>query len=126
MAANDERIEFHVPTDRQELAQQFVAADALAVPSQGFETGPLVVLEAKAAGLPVLGSRLGGIAELVRPGVDGWLVDHDDVRAWATAIERIAAGGAVVRAPGEAVRTTDDIAREMIELYAIRDAGAVA
>ena len=47
--------------------------DALVVPSVWLETGPLVVLEAFAAGVPVIGSRLGGIAEMVRDGVDGLL-----------------------------------------------------
>ena len=42
--------------------------DMLAVPSQWQETGPLVVFEAQALGVPVLGSDLGGIAELITPG----------------------------------------------------------
>ena len=54
--------------------------DVLAVPSQWLETGPLVVLEAFAAGTPVIGSDLGGIRELVSDGRDGLLVPHDDVR----------------------------------------------
>lgn len=62
--------------------------DVLAVPSQWLETGPLVVLEAFAAGIPVLGSRLGGIAELVRDQVDGLLLDRRP-QAWADALEQI-------------------------------------
>jgi glycosyltransferase involved in cell wall biosynthesis len=44
------------------------------VPSQWLETGPLVVMEAFDAGIPVIGSALGGISELVRDGVDGLLI----------------------------------------------------
>ena len=47
--------------------------DALVVPSLTLETGPLVVLEAFAAGVPVIGSCQGGIAEMVSEGVDGLL-----------------------------------------------------
>ena len=63
--------------------------DLIAVPSRWLETGPLVVLEAFAAGVPVLGSNLGGIAELVRDGVDGILVAPNDAAAWAVAIGRL-------------------------------------
>ena len=64
--------------------------DVLAVPSLGLETGPLVVLEAFAAGVPVLGSNLGGIAELVRPNQGGRLLPAGDVDAWRRAILELA------------------------------------
>jgi glycosyltransferase involved in cell wall biosynthesis len=60
--------------------------DLLAVPSVCFETGPLVVLEGFAAGLPVVGSDIGGIAERVRHGESGWLVPVGNVDAWARAL----------------------------------------
>lgn len=118
--AHDSRVEFHTPVDRRALAADFAAADVLAVPSQWFETGPLVVLEAKVARVPVLGSALGGIAELVRPGVDGWLVPHHDVRAWASFIEQIANGRLTASMPVEPVRSMDSVAREMAALYGSR------
>ena len=64
--------------------------DLIAVPSRCLETGPLVALEAFAAGVPVLGAKLGGIAELVRDGVDGILVTPDNAAAWAAKIGRLA------------------------------------
>ena len=60
--------------------------DFVAVPSRLLETGPLVVLKSFAAGIPVLGTRLGGIAELVTDGVDGMLFAPDDPAAWCFAI----------------------------------------
>ncbi len=63
--------------------------DVLAVPSQWLETGPLVVMEAFAAGVPVLGSNLGGIGELVTSGVDGLLVEPASIVAWRTALEAL-------------------------------------
>ena len=48
-----------------------------------------VVVEAMACGVPVLAYRRGGPGELVQPGVNGWLVDPDDVTALAEAVERV-------------------------------------
>jgi UDP-glucose:tetrahydrobiopterin glucosyltransferase len=48
-----------------------------------------VVVEALACGVPVLAYRRGGPAELVQPGLTGWLVDPDDVEALAEAVGRL-------------------------------------
>ena len=61
----------------------------MAVPSQCLETGPLVVLEAFAAGIPVIGSNLGGIAELVKHEVNGLLVEPNSVKAWCQQLQRL-------------------------------------
>jgi glycosyltransferase involved in cell wall biosynthesis len=46
----------------------------------------MAVLEALAVGLPVIGSDLGGIPELIDPGQDGLLVPAGDDKALATAM----------------------------------------
>ena len=46
----------------------------------------MAVLEALAVGLPVIGSDLGGIPELIDPGQDGLLVPPGDDKALATAM----------------------------------------
>jgi glycosyltransferase involved in cell wall biosynthesis len=46
-------------------------------------------LESMAMGIPFIGSRYAGIPDLTTHDVDGLLVDHDDLRAWARAIERL-------------------------------------
>jgi len=48
-----------------------------------------VVVEAMACGVPVLAYRRGGPGELVQPGVNGWLVEPDDVTALAEAVEQV-------------------------------------
>src|SRR5262249_29413820 len=84
------------------------------------ETGPLVALEAFAAGVPVLGADLGGIAELVRSGVDGFLVPPDDAAGWAAAIARFARNRHLVRemrgriAPPRSMQAEAD---EMMKVY---------
>lgn len=116
-AMGDPRITFKPPLGRAELVDALAAADALAVPSVWFETGPLVVLEAQAMGVPVIGSRLGGIAELVHEGEDGVLVAAGDVDAWRRAILTAVGGGLPPARRRGDVRTMTDVAHEMIALY---------
>ena len=95
--------------------------DMIAVPSRLLETGPLVVLEAFAAGVPVIGANLGGIAELVRDGVNGILIAPDDVAAWAAAMLRLAEDRHAIeglRACITPPRTMDAVGDEMAMLYA--------
>jgi len=95
--------------------------DVLAVPSICFETGPFVVLEAHAAGIPVVGSDLGGIAERVSPGRDGLLFPAGDGRALAEILLKLWRDPAeLVRLrPAAPVRSTSDVARETLEIYAV-------
>ena len=81
---------------------------------------PLVVVEALAAGTPVLGSSRGGIAELVHDGTDGLLVESGSVTGFRAALERLLAEPDLVgrlRAGITAPRTSADIAGEMLHLY---------
>jgi L-malate glycosyltransferase len=73
------------------------ALDALLVPSHGEPFGRVVV-EAMAAGTPVIASDGGGPAEIIEQGVDGLLVAPDDVHAWAAAVERLLTDDGVRRA----------------------------
>lgn len=68
--AGDSRFKLMGTLGKEELLVRLQAYDLAVVPSIWLETGPLTVLEAFAAGLPVAGSDLGGIAELLaeRPG----------------------------------------------------------
>ncbi|MBK8725004.1 MAG: glycosyltransferase [Holophagaceae bacterium] len=115
----DPRIQI-LPMLQPEEVQAFLGTiDILAVPSQWLETGPLVVLESFSAGVPVLGSRLGGIQELVQDEVDGLLIAHDDPRAWRGGITRLldAELRARLRRGIGAVRTMDEVAFETLNLY---------
>lgn len=119
-AQGDQRIRL-LPKECTHSVGQFLATiDALLVPSQWLETGPLVVLEAFAAGIPVIGSDLGGIKELVIDENNGLLIKHADETAWATAIVRLATEPGLVQRLGRGigpVRTVSEVAREMAALY---------
>ena len=96
------------------------ACDFVVVPSRWLETGPLVALEALAAGTPVLGSRLGGLRELVTGGVNGVLIAPNTPEAWAKEIAALAGNPARVakfRAGVRPPRMVEDVAREMALVY---------
>lgn len=118
--AGDSRIKLHPALPAKHVVETLATYDATVVPSQWLETGPLTVLESFAAGVPVIGSNLGGIAELVTHDRDGWLVPHADVRAWTTAIERIATEPGLLSRLRDGVhrpRSTDDVASDMVSVY---------
>lgn len=117
LAGGDTRIHFIGPIAGSEVVRTLRGYDFLVVPSRCLETGPLVVLEAFAAGTPVIGSALGGIAELVRDGVDGLLVPPDAVGAWAAALLRAPSLRSALRESVRPPRTMADAAGEMAELY---------
>ena len=83
LSGGDARIRFLPALAHSDVISTLRQYDALVVPSQWMETGPLVVLEAFAAGVPVIGSALGGLTDKIRDGIDGVLVaPFDSVDAW--------------------------------------------
>jgi glycosyltransferase involved in cell wall biosynthesis len=66
----------------------FAAADLFVLPSAA-EALPLALLQAMASGLPVLATRVAGVPEVVRDGVEGLLVDADDWPAFGQALQRL-------------------------------------
>ncbi|MFQ3673578.1 MAG: glycosyltransferase family 4 protein, partial [Aggregatilineales bacterium] len=83
-----ERVQFVGKVSQRELAARFARARVAALPS--FSEGlPRVVLEAMLTGTPVIGTRVGGIPELIHDGETGWLVPPDDVPALAAALRRV-------------------------------------
>lgn len=63
------------------------AARALVLPSKA-ENLPVVIMEAFALGRPVIASKVGGVDELVEPGVSGWLIPAGDATALAQAMQQ--------------------------------------
>lgn len=117
---NADRISLHFNLPASALAVQFAQCDLVAVPSVWLETGPLTVLEAFFQGKPVLGSRRGGIAELVRDGIDGWLIEPNSPERWRAQLELLAANRALVasaRAAIGPVRTMAQVAAEHLPIY---------
>jgi glycosyltransferase involved in cell wall biosynthesis len=89
LIGNDARIVLNSSLTQQKVLSTLSTYDLLAVPSQWLETGPMVVLEAFAAGVPVIGSNLGGITELVQDGVNGVLVEAACEHDWGQKLQAL-------------------------------------
>lgn len=85
-----------------DVASWLGALDLLAHPSTRHDSLPTSVLEAMAAGLPVVGSKEGGLPELVDEGVTGWLVPPRDADALARTLVEALGDGERLRARGAA------------------------
>lgn len=85
------QVRHHGPYRRADRPGLMARADWLVLPSLWWENAPLVLLEARAAGLPVICSGIGGMAEMVEDGVTGRHVPPNDPRALADAMRAAAA-----------------------------------
>jgi glycosyltransferase involved in cell wall biosynthesis len=91
------RVIFTGPLPLRELGALYSACDVFVCPSLA-EAGPLVTLEAMASGLPIVGTRVGGMPDQIVEGSNGFLVDAGD---WMALADRIAF---LVDNPGEQAR----------------------
>ena len=99
----DGAVEFAGHLPRPELRRRLDAATCLVLPSRS-EGLPRLVIEAMARGRPVVGTRAGGIPELVTDGVTGRLVPTDDPAALADALVEVLADPARAAAMGAEAR----------------------
>lgn len=107
----------------ERLSQAYASADIFVFPSR-LETFGLVVIEAMAAGLPVVASRVGGVGDIVSEGVNGYTFEPGDTAALLDGVRRITSSpdkrrwmGEQARAyaEGQAWATAMD---ELIDMYA--------
>lgn len=119
LASGLPRVQFRGPYAHGDSADVFASIDVLVVPSLWYDF-PLVMHEAFASGTPVIATRLGGMAEVVRHDVNGLLFERGDATGLATLLRRF------VDEPGLAdrlrggitpVKTVNDEADEFEELY---------
>jgi glycosyltransferase involved in cell wall biosynthesis len=89
---------------RRDVPEILAASDIVALPSRFGEGCPNAVLEAMAAGKPVIASRSGGTPEVVVDGETGLLHPPEDVDALRAAIQRLAADPALRKKMGDAGR----------------------
>jgi glycosyltransferase involved in cell wall biosynthesis len=99
-----DRVRFHGRLAKPALHALLRGAAVAAVPSRWHENQPMAVLEAFACGLPVVTTDLGGLPEMVEPGVDGAIVSADDPAALAGALGELLADPERAFAMGRAGR----------------------
>jgi glycosyltransferase involved in cell wall biosynthesis len=112
-----------------ELAGLLAGVDAVVLPSMWWDCAPLAAAEAKAARVPLLVPRLGGLPEAVRDGVDGLVFDALDAGDLAHQLDRLALEpGLLARLQGsiQAPRAFADYVDELEAYYAGERPGRIA
>ncbi len=89
--------------DREDVDELLRAASVFVLATR-YESWPLTVMEAMAAGVPVVATRTGGLPEIVEDGRSGVLVPPDDLDALTAAVGSLLADPARARAMGDAGR----------------------
>lgn len=121
LVARDERVRMMAPVASDRVINLIKQYDALLVPSQSFETGPLVVLEAFAARTPVIGSELGSISELIQDNCNGFLVrNYHLASAWEKMIHEFCEAPQllnIIKTKIQSPKTMSAVASEMLQLY---------
>jgi glycosyltransferase involved in cell wall biosynthesis len=97
----------------------YLSRSHLFVLASNYETLGVAILEAMAAGLPVVATAVGGVPELVRPGVNGELVEPGDSAGMAAAIIRILGSRGLMDSLGAAGRATaaEHTSEKMVDHY---------
>ncbi len=83
------RVRLLGPVPHEDLPAYYAACDAFLASAAGQESFGIVLVEAMAAGLPVVATDIPGYREVVRHGVDGLLVPPGDPEAMAAALRRV-------------------------------------
>lgn len=99
----EDRVELRPLPWEERAADQMWAYDALVLPSR-LEGFPVTIAEAMLAGLPVVATDVGSVAEAVLPGETGWIVPPEDPAALAAAIDELLADPDRARRMGERAR----------------------
>jgi glycosyltransferase involved in cell wall biosynthesis len=104
----ERRFRFHGVCGREAVVRHYHEASVLVVPSLWFENSPLVVYQAQAAGLPVIGSDSGGIPELLEDRAGSRILPAGDRDAWVSCLSGLASDpGSLRRMREEALRQAD-------------------
>jgi len=119
-ARHGARAEFLGPVSPAAVRDELARAAVFVLPCRRAANGdvdgiPVVLMEAMAAGVPVVSTRISGIPELIEDGVSGLLAEPGDVASLAAALQRVLGDAEFARRLGEAG------ARRVRERHAIEE-----
>ena len=116
-------VEFLGRVSDDEKARYFASADIFCAPATGQESFGIVLLEAMAAGVPIVASDIHGYKQVVQRGVQGLLVEPRNARALAAALYTLATDADLRHRMGDAGRARapeyswDRVTERVIEFY---------
>ena len=122
-----ERVTFHgLVRHRAQLIEHYYAGDIFVLPSICNDSFGIPVVEAMAAGSPVIASRSGGVIETVKDRETGFIVDKNDPQQLAQVLLRLLEDDALRETMGRAGReralanfTWDQVAESMFRRYQV-------
>ena len=120
LADGNPAVKFLGTFEKSKMGEVLSGLDLVVVPSVWYESAPLIIADAFAAGKPVIASNLPGLSELVEPEVNGLLFTRGDVGGLADAIRRFAADPALrerLQRGIRPVRTIEEEATEIVRRY---------
>jgi glycosyltransferase involved in cell wall biosynthesis len=91
-------------TDDRRKAEVFASADVFAFPTRA-DNLPIVLQESLACGRPMVSFAVGGVPDLVRDGVTGFLAPPEDVNCFAASLRRLLENGALREEMGSRCRS---------------------
>ncbi len=106
--------------DQSEVLNTMINHDILCLCSTISEMSPLVIQEAKGAGIPVLASNVNGNAQQIKDGVDGLLFDFNSVASLIRQINRLIEDRNLLNVLKNNItepRSFDDVGLEYLQLY---------
>jgi phosphatidylinositol alpha-mannosyltransferase len=127
----ENRLEDVVFTDfvsYEELPRYYRSGDIFCAPNTGHESLGLILLEAMAAGVPIVASRIPGFAAVVKDGEQGLLVPPRDGVALAEALKRLLSDAGMREAMGKASAqhargwTWEEVSAKVLAFYEETDA----
>lgn len=113
-------IQFRGQFVNTQIAPVLADIDVLIVPSIWYENSPITIHEARLAGIPVIGSHLGGTPELIQDGISGFLFRAGDVADLRAKMQRLLDEPdllAKLRQGVQPVKTMQENARELETIY---------
>lgn len=120
ISRKDKRIRFNGYIDENERDEVLRNSDALVIPSIWYETGPLILLEAFNADLPVIGSGIGGIAEKIEDKKTGLLFNVSDIDDLSSKLKEVIHNPEILRNLSKNIvvsRSNKDVAKDMGNIY---------
>jgi glycosyltransferase involved in cell wall biosynthesis len=89
-AESSRNVEYLGRLSRAQVLAQLRRSRALLMPARWHENNPMSILEARAVGVPVICTEMGGLPEMVEHGVDGLVVPRAQPQALSDAIRKLA------------------------------------
>lgn len=111
---------YHGPYENDDVNSLMRSVDIVVMPSIWWENSPVVIKEALSNRRPIVCSNIGGMAEKVRPGIDGWHFNVNDPASLATLLQELQAKPEAIEAMRASLTvpaTPEESLQQHIQLY---------